>query len=291
MGIRSLGYVDWQSTDAESWREFGTEVLGMQLNDGPDGVVDLRIDDRAHRLRITQGDEPQVTLGFEVVDDVDLEATVKSLADAGVAVESASDDDAAQKSVTGLARFRTPEGIPVELYHGPVLLHDRPNTPLVSRFVTGDMGMGHAVIATDKPAETVELFRSTLGFHLRNTMRMQMPDPYGNPTSTMHFLGCNPRHHTLGVVPMSFPGNLAHIMLEVGELDDVGRAYDRVHDREVPIAMTLGRHTNDHMVSFYCVAPDGTMIEFGWGGLEVPEPETTYEITEVSFWGHRPPSH
>jgi hypothetical protein len=31
------------------------------------------------------------------------------------------------------------------------------------------------------------------------------------------------------------------------------------------------------------------MVEFGWGGLQVPEPETTYEITKVSFWGHRPP--
>ena len=33
-------------------------------------------------------------------------------------------------------------------------------------------------------------------------------------------------------------------------MDDVGLAYDRCVEDDA-VVMTLGRHTNDHMVSFY----------------------------------------
>jgi hypothetical protein len=40
-------------------------------------------------------------------------------------------------------------------------------------------------------------------------------------------------------------------MVEVDQLDDVGRALDRVMKTEHRLSSTLGRHTNDKMVSFY----------------------------------------
>jgi len=290
MPIRSLGYLIWQTPQVDAWREFGTEVLGMMAVDGPDpDATYFRTDDRPFRFVTVPGDGPQVTIGFEVVDDFELEDVTRALEDAGTKVTQADDDEARARLVTGYARFEDPGGVPVEVFHGPILDHEPVQTPLVTKFVTGDQGMGHVVVGTEKVGATVELYRRVLGFRRRNTMRLAMPDPDGTPHSVLHFLGCNPRHHTLGVVAMPFPGNLVHFMLEAAELDDVGRAYDRVHDTKTPIAMTLGRHSNDHMVSFYCMAPDGAMVEFGWGGLEVAEPETTYEITKTSFWGHRPP--
>ena len=44
-------------------------------------------------------------------------------------------------------------------------------------------------------------------------------------------------------------------MFESRSLNDVGRAYDIVHANKVPLALTLGRHTNDHMTSFYVYSP------------------------------------
>ena len=105
----------------------------------------------------------------------------------------------------------------------------------------------------------------------------------------MNFLGCNPRHHTLGLVGTPFDGQIVHFMLETASIDDVGCALDRVHDLGTPISLTLGRHTNDHMVSFYVTSPDGYSVELGWGGLHVDLETTTYEITKPSFWGHRRP--
>ena len=79
-------------------------------------------------------------------------------------------------------------------------------------------------------------------------------------------------------------------MVDVANIDEVGRAQDRCVDNGVKVMMGLGRHTNAHMISFYCQSPDGFMVEVGWGGLRVEDASTTgtYQITKPSFWGHRP---
>lgn len=52
----------------------------------------------------------------------------------------------------------------------------------------------------------------------------------------------------------------------------------------------LGKHTNDHMVSFSSRSPSGFDVEFGCGGRLVDDSTwTVAEITKPSFWGHRPP--
>jgi len=294
MPIRSLGYLQWRTPQFDEWRAFATEVLGMMPVDGPDAeALRFRIDDRPFRLQVGRADEKELTVGFEVADDFELEDVTRTLEDAGVKVEVASEAEADERLVSGFVRFHDPGGVPVELFYAPILDHVPVQTPLVSSFVTGDMGMGHVVVGTDQLEASVDLYRRVLGFHRRNTMRIELPQSDGSMArKPMHFLGCNPRHHTLGLIGMPFPGHLVHFMLETASIDDVGRALDRCHDSGVPLAMTLGRHTNDHMVSFYCLAPDGAMVEFGWGAIQIEDAaeETTYEITKVSFWGHRPPS-
>jgi len=89
---------------------------------------------------------------------------------------------------------------------------------------------------------------------------------------------------------MQFPAprRLSHLMLEAREIDDVGRTYSLCEAEGVPIAMTLGRHTNDEMFSFYMNSPSGFNIEFGWGGKSVDD--ATWQVARyasVSVWGHR----
>ena len=78
-------------------------------------------------------------------------------------------------------------------------------------------------------------------------------------------------------------------MLEVDDLDVVGRAQDYCLDRGA-IRVMLGKHVNDHMVSFYCLSPSGLTIEYGWGGREIDD--GTHQVghyESAHFWGHRPP--
>jgi 3,4-dihydroxy-9,10-secoandrosta-1,3,5(10)-triene-9,17-dione 4,5-dioxygenase len=142
-------------------------------------------------------------------------------------------------------------------------------------FVTGDQGMGHVIVTAEDPKAEFDFYQRVLGFIERNTM---------GPT---YFMGCNPRHHTFGIAPRPGPGRLMHIMVEVDSLDDVGLALDRAEKLGVPMMNSLGKHTNDRMVSFYVWSPELYAIEFGWNGLRVEHEEPTYEITEGAFWGHR----
>jgi Glyoxalase/Bleomycin resistance protein/Dioxygenase superfamily len=84
------------------------------------------------------------------------------------------------------------------------------------------------------------------------------------------------------------PKRLNHIMLQVASLDDVGCGLDRARDANVAISSSLGKHTNDRMVSFYMRTPSGFDIEYGCGGVEIDDATwqpVTYHAT--SFWGHK----
>ena len=77
-------------------------------------------------------------------------------------------------------------------------------------------------------------------------------------------------------------------MMECYSLDDVGQCYDLALREEGRIGVTLGRHINDEITSFYANSPSGFMVEYGWGGRSIdPATWTPHERTEgPSLWGH-----
>lgn len=79
-----------------------------------------------------------------------------------------------------------------------------------------------------------------------------------------------------------------HLMVEMMMLDDVGQGYDLAQEREDGVGVTLGRHTNDNMTSFYANSPSKFLVEYGWGGLTLdPGSWRPYELTDgPSLWGH-----
>lgn len=82
------------------------------------------------------------------------------------------------------------------------------------------------------------------------------------------------------------PG-IVHIMLEVAEMDMVAQSMERTTEHRIGISSTLGRHTNDKMVSYYLRAPGGWDIEYGYDGLLVDESTYLPELISAdSYWGH-----
>ncbi|MEV4380067.1 VOC family protein [Streptosporangium sp. NPDC049644] len=280
MPIHSLGYLRINVTDVEKWRTFAGEFLALQEVPGPtEGALHYRIDDFQHRLALIPAESPGLrAAGFQVTHARDLETAIQKLEAAGVTVARGGKEDCEARRVSGFAAFTDPSGNPIELFHGPRFDHSEVRTPGVSRFVTGDLGMGHIILNVTDVEAAYAFYVDLLGFTERNTTE--------TPAGMLYFLGCNARQHTLGLAPSSGPG-LLHFMFEGGSLDDVGRALDRAYDLGVPMMQSLGRHTNDHMVSFYVWSPDLHAVEFGYDGDRVGIDAPSYDITEGAFWGHR----
>jgi len=290
--ISSLGYLRVESADPAAWREFGTRVLGMAEGRGPDpSAVYLRMDDFPARIVVVPGEQDRLlATGWEVAGAAELAAAVRALTDAGVAVKTADADELADRRVGGLVHAEDPSGNSLEIFCGAALDSRPAVSPSGTTFVTGDQGLGHVVLPATDDEQTLAFYTGLLGFRLRDSMRLPgefFGRPAGGPPVWMRFLGCCPRHHSLALAPMHPPARIVHLMVEVATLDDVGRALDRCRRRGAPISSTLGRHANDHMVSFYVQTPGGFDIEYGTDGLTVDDSTwVSRETTTVSLWGH-----
>ncbi|QUQ63123.1 iron-dependent extradiol dioxygenase HsaC [Kutzneria sp. CA-103260] len=292
MGIRSLGYLRIEATDVPAWREYGLRVLGMVEGQGSDPeALYLRMDDFPARLVIFPGERDRLAqAGWEVANEGELAEVAAALDAAGVAVEKASDADLADRRVAGLIRFDDPSGNTLEVFHGAALQHRRVVSPYGHTFVTSEQGLGHVVLSTRDDEEALHFYRDVLGFKLRDSMRLPpqlVGRPADGPPAWLRFFGCNPRHHSLAFLPMPTPSGIVHLMIEVGNADDVGLAMDRAARRKVPMSATLGRHVNDLMLSFYMKTPGGFDVEFGTEGRQVEDESwIARESTAVSLWGH-----
>lgn len=287
--IKSLGYVTVQATDMVRWRQFAFDVLGFAQGSGPDpDALYLRMDERAARVIVTPGDTDKiVTVGWEVRDHAALEGVKRALEGAGTPFEELSPAEADLRRVEEVIAFRDPAGTSLEVFHGAVLDHSPVVTPFGAKFVTGDQGLGHVVLPAMDVHGVFEFYTGVLGFVSRGAFRVPAPPEFG--PIRVRFLGVNQRHHSLALCPSATlrdPG-LIHLMVEVDTLDAVGQALDRIAKDGFQLSSTLGRHTNDKMVSFYVRAPGDWDIEFGTEGMRVDENHyTAEEITADSYWGH-----
>ncbi len=292
--LKSLGYITVSTADMDRWRQFAFGVLGFAEGTSPQGkrpdppALYLRMDERAARLIVVPGETDRVvTVGWEVRDRAALRRVMAALDGAGVAFKQLPGDEAEARRVEEVIAFEDPAGTALEVFHGAVLDHSPVITPFGAKFVTGDQGMGHVVLPTTNPDGLFDFYTDVLGFRSRGAFRVPLPKEFG--PVRIRFLGINERHHSLAIVPAAHQRDprVVHIMVEVDSLDAVGLALDRVNALGFQLSSTLGRHTNDKMVSFYVRAPGDWDIEFGTDGMRVDETYyTAEEITADSYWGH-----
>jgi 3,4-dihydroxy-9,10-secoandrosta-1,3,5(10)-triene-9,17-dione 4,5-dioxygenase len=296
MNIRSLGYVLIESTDPQKWLEFGTEVLGLMVAPAmpDDGVIYFKMDERPFRLAIVPGDSDRLQLcGLELLSEANFRGACEELSAAGVTVIQGTAAEAAQRRVRELIRFDDPAGNTLELYHGADLDYAKFISPQgIAEFETGfngDAGFGHAVLPAPNRIETHKFYTEILGFGDSDYMHFQFSDDPGDPGLGLNFMHVeNPRHHSIALFGGEHPSACIHLMLEVKSVDEVGYCLDRVLQREIPVTSTLGRHTNDRMLSFYMRTPGGFEIEFGCEGLKMDWSDyTPTKTTLPSIWGHK----
>lgn len=276
--LQALGYVGFGSDKLDDWSAYATRFLGMQLVDKSAASLALRMDDRKQRVIIAR-EMAQSFYGWEVANAAALDALAARLEAAGVKVARAPAALVAERHVKDLIVFADPIGNRLEAFHGAELAAEpfRPGRT-ISGFRTGPLGMGHAVLTIERLDDVLPFYRDLLGFGLSD---------YILKPFRAFFFHVNPRHHSLAFIETGRNG-IHHLMVELFSLDDVGQGYDIALMDKDSIGVTLGRHTNDHVTSFYSRSPSDFMVEYGWGGRLVEPGNWKPEEYTIgpSLWGH-----
>jgi 2,3-dihydroxybiphenyl 1,2-dioxygenase len=285
--VTQLGYLGIGAKDIVAWRNYAEGLLGLEVaGTDPDGTVRLRLDEHEQRFFLHEDARDDVLyVGWQTDDKASLDAIGAKLESAGIEVTAGTSDEAERRRVRELIKFTDPDGLDCEVSYGPAMAA----TPFASakadaRFVAGDQGLGHVVFATPDLQATMSFYCDVLG--------MKVSDYVTKGALKLGFLHCNERHHSLAFaqVPATLPKRTNHFMLQLDSIDTVGRAYDKVVDGAAPLLVTMGRHPNDEMVSFYVANPSQFGIEYGWGARTIDD--SCWEVTEyhqTSTWGHRSP--
>ncbi|KRW61086.1 VOC family protein [Pseudomonas sp. TTU2014-080ASC] len=278
--INALSYVVVETPHLDAWMEQARHHIGLHVEEVAAGqCVRLRADEKIQRLLVTKvAGEASMGMGFELADADALSSMRGKLEEAGYATTEGTAEELSLRGVQGMFHFRDPDGLRIEVCHG---LGDatepfQPGRP-IGGFRTGDMGLGHVALITEHFDELSHLYRNIFGFKVSD--HTQAP-------FRVEFLHCNPRHHTIGLAHTGGPAKIYHLMLEYNDFDDVGRAYDMALEKPESIGVTLGRHINDHVTSFYLKNPDGWMFELGWASRTVGPDWEVEELQGMSLWGH-----
>jgi 2,3-dihydroxybiphenyl 1,2-dioxygenase len=280
MTLQALGYVGFGSSDLDDWRQFGTGLVGLQAVERSPSLLAFRMDDRKQRIVIDRslGDGERF-FGWELADTAALDALAARLEAAEVEVTSEPATLADNRRVKRLISFRDPAGNRLEAFYGAEI-DESPFLPgrSISGFRTGPLGLGHAVLTVENVDAVMPFYVDVLGFGLSDYMQK----PF-----RAYFFHINARHHSLALIETGRNG-MHHLMVELFSLDDVGQCYDIALSQQDRVNVTLGRHTNDFMTSFYAKAPASFMIECGWGGREIdPKTWQPFELMDgPSLWGH-----
>ena len=286
MGVDSLGYVAFNVSKPAEWQAMLQAVFGMELRPrkGSD-ALDFRLDERHHRITLyPAADDSVAVVGWEVGCPDRLDALVAELTARGVAVTEGSPALCAERAAKRVYSFTCPMiGVPTEIYYGP-LVSNLPFAPSrgISGYKTGGLGLGHVVFWVKDLAATLAFYREVMGFSISDYIAWDDNDAV--------FLHCNPRHHTLALMAEAEgrpAGRFQHLMVEALTMDDVGYGYDLVRDMGIPVAIEPGKHTNDHMQSFYLQSPSGFWLEYGYGGREIGPDWEIMNFDQPMLWGHR----
>jgi biphenyl-2,3-diol 1,2-dioxygenase len=290
--VTQLGYLGLNVSNLGEWEKFATEVLGLQVaGKASDGSLLLRMDEYHHRFIVREGGADDLEYaGWEVPSQPALMELAARIEAAGIEVTAGNVEEAAVRGVAEFIKFNDPSGVPCEAYYGPLISFENPfrSPRSISGFDTGTMGLGHIVVRVDDADTSLKFYRDVLGMRISDFIDLKARR--GRPTDNLRltFMHCNPRHHSIAFGAIPVPKRLLHFMLQVKSIDDVGSTLYVAQDSNTHISASLGRHTNDHMVSFYMRTPSGFEVEYGYGARTIDDNIWKVERHEApSIWGHR----
>jgi len=154
-------------------------------------------------------------------------------------------------------RFRVPESSLVFEFYATMERAASAFAPSVAKI----QRLGHVVV---RSAQRDAMLRTLIG-----DLNFRVSDHFADQVA---FLRCfpNPFHHSFGVARNDVDG-LHHVNFMVTDVDDIGRATNRMRQAGVEVVYGPGRHDISNSIFFYYLDPDGLTIEYSFGMEEFPE--------------------
>jgi 2,3-dihydroxy-p-cumate/2,3-dihydroxybenzoate 3,4-dioxygenase len=258
---RKLGYVELNVSNLEKSRKFYEDIVGLEfVGKRSDGAVMFRCDDEDPRSVVLHQKEPAgfKSVGWTLEDESQFELLHRRLRDANVAYEELGPAQCDLRQAVRVTRAVEPHsraGLEFFLPTG-----GRPSKPFAITH-TKIQRLGHVVWAVPQEAESIAFFRDVLNF--------RESDSIGEAMSFMRPFP-SPFHHGIGV-GKGPKRVLHHLNFMVSEIDDIGKAQNRMKKHDVPIVFGPGRHPASTSVFFYFLEPDGMTLEYSFGMEEFTE--------------------
>jgi 2,3-dihydroxy-p-cumate/2,3-dihydroxybenzoate 3,4-dioxygenase len=286
INLHDIRYLRIGTPDLDSAVRFATEIVGLQLvaREGKSAYfrsdkVEMRGDTRDHTLVYFEGDPADHTIGFDLIDQDDLDKVGAALEAGGHPVHVGTKEECERRRVHAFIASSDPTGNKIEIVA-------RPFHTGLRYFPARDAGItefSHIGLYT-KNAARDEAFWTRL-------MNARVSDWIGDAP----LLRIATAHHSLALFPAQRTG-VQHINHQVEDIDDVMRSWYFLKEKGVKILLGPGRHPLSTAVMLYFRGPDGVVYEYSCGVKHIrPEDEATYRPRQFAFdqyaiclWGSTP---
>lgn len=258
---RKPGYVALNVSNLEESVHFYKDLVGLQVEERiGEEVAFLRCSDDHHNMVLYRSSEPGIKrMGFELESAGDLERAREYIRQQGWNPQDVPEAELRQLKQGPSFRFRVPEHTLTFEFYARMDQAASPFVPTVAKI----QRLGHVVIhCRDRDAMLATL---------TGKLNFKVSDFFGEQVA---FLRCfpNPFHHSFGV-SRSDRDALHHVNFMVTDVDDVGKATNRMRNNGVEIVYGPGRHDISNSIFLYYLDPDGLTAEYSFGMEEFPERE------------------
>jgi 2,3-dihydroxy-p-cumate/2,3-dihydroxybenzoate 3,4-dioxygenase len=253
-----LGYARLQVTDLAASIHFYEDVVGLKRDTGPNGEVWLRCSDKPYDLILSEGPEPGLAaVGFELESRAELDKAFAHVEARGYAPIWSSAEESGTRKVEAGFSFTNPDtSLLVDFFVGQALATDafEPTVAKIAR-------LGHVVLNVADYSKAHKFWVDDLGFVISDHVPGRIAFLRAWPNSL---------HHSFALL-QGEQDTLNHVNFMVTDIDDVGRAMNRMKKADVPIVFGPGRHLPSTSIFLYYLDPDQMTVEYSFGMEEIAE--------------------
>jgi catechol 2,3-dioxygenase-like lactoylglutathione lyase family enzyme len=251
--ITHLRHVDLAVPDYERQLAFYTSVWGLTKVAEDRGIAFLAAEGSPERyiVRLREDRAKRLDLvSFGAATEADVDALAERLIRAGVPIAAEPQKLGTEGGGYGL-RFFDLDGRTLEV---AAEVATRAHRRIEEREAI-PVRLSHVVLNSPEPDRTADWYQRTLGFRLTDTLAG--PDL----GTVMHFMRCNPQHHSLAIARGPHV-SLHHVSFEMRGLDEFMRGSGRVIRAGAKLVWGQGRHLAGDNTYSYFLDPHGNTIEY-----------------------------